>query len=266
MSLGMHCNIMAMNTANNLNAHYSDLSTSTQRLSSGLRINGAADDAAGIAIRELLRADVAVLSQGIRNANDAISMVQTADGALQVVDDLLIRMKELAEQAATGTYNSTQRLMIDSEFQSMATEIDRIGYATDFNGIHLLDGSLRDSHDGSGLNSVGAMKIHFGTANDSAEDYYYVNIDACTISSLGLGGSDNVPLLSDRIENYGQDKRYDSGIIGFAIIPQGTTNLVITLDDCGINDSFEVFTRSGEHLIGTPLYNNDWSRHRKLHI
>ena len=111
---------MAANVANNLNAHYGRLVTSVQRLSSGLRINSSADDAAGLAIRELMRADVAALNQGVRNANDAISMLQVADGALAIIDEKLIRMKELAEQAATGTYNSTQRLIIDSEYQAMA--------------------------------------------------------------------------------------------------------------------------------------------------
>ncbi len=141
MSLVVKNNLMAANTARNLNTHYGRLATSTQRLSSGLRINGAADDAAGLAIRELMRADIAALNQGVRNANDAISMLQVADGALGIIDEKLIRMKELAEQAATGTYNSTQRLMIDSEFQAMASEINRIARATDFNGIKLLDGS-----------------------------------------------------------------------------------------------------------------------------
>lgn len=171
MSLVVSHNLMAANTARNLNTHYGRLATSTQRLSSGLRINGAADDAAGLAIRELMRADVAALHQGVRNANDAISLIQTADGALSIIDEKLIRMKELAEQAATGTYNSTQRLMIDSEFKAMASEIDRIANATDFNGLKLLDGSLNGKHEGSGMNPAGAMKIHFGTANDSAEDY-----------------------------------------------------------------------------------------------
>ncbi len=134
-----------------------------------------------------MRADVSTLNQGIRNANDAISMIQTADGALAVIDEKLIRMKELAEQAATGTYNSTQRLIISSEYQAMAAEIDRIAHATDFNGIKLLDGSLSGTHNGKGLNSTGAMKIHFGTGNASAEDYYYVEIGACTTEALGLG-------------------------------------------------------------------------------
>ena len=112
-SMYINHNGMATNVANTLTSHYSNLSTSTERLSSGMRINSAADDAAGLAISELMRADIAALNQGVRNANDAISLIQTADGALGVIDEKLIRMKELAEQASTGTYDSTQRLMID---------------------------------------------------------------------------------------------------------------------------------------------------------
>ncbi len=190
MSLVINHNLMALNATRNLNASYSRLSDSTRRLSSGLRIGTAADDAAGLAIRELMRADISTMNQGIRNANDAISMIQTADGALQIIDEKLIRMKELAEQAATGTYNSDQRLMIESEYQAMASEITRIANATDFNGIHLLNGTLSgDVHNGSGLNSTGRLKVHFGTGNDSAEDYYYIQIGISTASALGIGNS-----------------------------------------------------------------------------
>jgi len=115
-------------------------------------------------------------------------MIQTADGALGVIDEKLIRMKELAEQAATGTYNSDQRLIIDSEYQAMASEITRIANASDFNGIYLLNGNLSGStFNGDGLVSTGKLKVHFGTANDSAEDYYYVRIDTATSSALGVG-------------------------------------------------------------------------------
>ena len=194
MSLVVNHNMMAMNVSRNLNAHYGNLSTSTQRLSSGLRINSAADDAAGLAVSELQRADIATLQQGSRNANDAISLIQVADGSLGIIDEKIIRMKELAEQAATGTYDSTQRLMIESEYQQMASEITRIANSTDFNGIKLLDGTLSaldradgKIHDGSGMTSIGALKVHFGTSNDSAEDYYYVVIGDSTASALGIG-------------------------------------------------------------------------------
>ena len=188
MSLVINHNLMAMNSARNLNSSYGKLSDSTRKLSSGLRVDTAADDAAGLAIRELMRSDIAALNQGVRNANDGISLIQTADGALGVIDEKLVRMKELAEQAATGTYDSTQRLMFDSEYQQMASEITRIANATDFNGIKLLDGNLSsDTHNGSGLTSTGKLKIHFGTANDSAEDYYYIQIGTATASALGVG-------------------------------------------------------------------------------
>ena len=180
---------MAVNAQRNLNKSYGELSTSVRRLSSGLRVGTAADDAAGLAIRELMRSDIATTQQGIRNANDAISMIQTADGALGVIDEKLIRMKELAEQAATGTYNSTQRMIIDSEYQAMASEITRIATATEFNGIKLLDGSLSGKHDGKKINSDGAVRIHFGTANSSAEDYYDIAIGGSTASALGLGNT-----------------------------------------------------------------------------
>ena len=188
MALTINNNLMAATAARNLNNAYSKLSTSTQRLSSGLRINSSADDAAGLAVRELMRADIASLNQGVRNANDAISLIQTADGALQVIDEKLIRMKELAEQAATGTYTSDQRLIIDSEYQAMASEITRIASATDFNGIYLLNGNLSSTtHNGAGLSSTGKLKVHFGAGNLSAEDYYYIEIGCSTASAFGLG-------------------------------------------------------------------------------
>ena len=190
MSMVINTNTMANNAANNLSSSYSNLSTSVRRLSSGLRVGTAADDAAGLASRELMRADIAALRQGVRNANDAVSMIQTADSALQVIDEKLIRMKELAEQASTGTYNSDQRLIIDSEYQAMASEISRIANSTDFNGIYLLNGNLsgqNSAYDGSGLSSTGPLKVHFGTANDSAEDFYYIAIGKSTASALGVG-------------------------------------------------------------------------------
>jgi flagellin len=187
MSLVINHNLMAMNAARSLTSTYGRLSNSVARLASGLRINSAADDAAGLAIREMMRTDIRVLQQGVRNANDAISLIQTADGALSVIDEKLTRMKELAEQAATGTYTEAQRLIMDSEYQAMASEISRIANATDFNGVKLLDGSLS----GTGLSGgVGhQLKIHFGIGNSSAEDYYYIRISSATASALGVGNS-----------------------------------------------------------------------------
>jgi flagellin-like hook-associated protein FlgL len=185
MSLVINNNMMAASTARTLGNTYDRLATSTARLSSGLRINSAADDAAGLAIRELMRSDIATMQQGIRNAADGISMLQTAEGAMAVIDEKLTRMKELAEQAATGTYTTVQREIINSEYQAMAAEIDRIANATEFNGVKLLDGSISAIHQGKGL------KIHFGTGNSEAEDYYFIqlgDIRATSPSGLRIAG------------------------------------------------------------------------------
>ena len=206
MSLVINHNIMAMNATRNLNTAFSALGDSTRRLSSGLRITTAADDAAGLAIRELMRADIASIGQGVRNANDAISLIQTADGALGVIDEKLIRMKELAEQASTGTYNSTQRGIIDSEYQAMASEITRIANATDFNGIYLLNGQLSGTHSGAGLVSTGELKVHFGAGNDSSEDYYHIEIGNSTASALGVGMAAGNSISTQELAQQSLDK------------------------------------------------------------
>ena len=217
-------NQMATNVANTLTGHYSDLQTSTKRLSTGLRVNSAADDAAGLAIRELMRTDITALQQGVRNANDAISLIQTADGALGVIDEKLTRMKELAEQAATGTYDSTQRLMIESEYQAMASEITRIANSTEFNGIHLLNGNLSSSsHDGAGMTSTGKMKIHFGTANDSAEDYYYIQIGTSTASALGVGNQATASSATADARTVSTQEQAQKALVGL-------TNAVVSKD------------------------------------
>ena len=174
MALVINHNLMALTAFNNLTRSYNALSKSVNRLSSGLRINGASDDAAGLAVRELMRSDVTVLNQGVRNANDAISMLQTMDGAASVIDEKLIRMKELAEQAATGTYTSAQRTIMNNEFSQMRTEIDRIAQATDFNGVKMLN------------SATGTVTIHFGTGNDSSEDYYSIHMKDLTSGTNGL--------------------------------------------------------------------------------
>ena len=162
--LAIKNNLMAENASRYLAQSYDALAKSVERLSSGLRINGAADDAAGLAVRELMRADIAVLRQGARNAQDGISMLQTAEGAMQVIDEALVRMKELAEQAATATYSDTQRAIMNAEFQEMANEIDRIAKSTTFNTILLLNDS-----------AASAVNIQVGGGSTANVDYITVN-------------------------------------------------------------------------------------------
>ena len=165
--LAIKSNLMADNAARHLSESYNALAKSTERLSSGLRINSAKDDPAGLAVSELLKADVAQLQQGSRNAQDAVSMLQTAEGAMGVIDQMLIRMKELAEQAATGSYSTSQREIMNSEYSQLALEIDRIAASTSFNDIQLLNGSA-------------TYKIHLGSTDT-------INVVAEKMDSTTLG-------------------------------------------------------------------------------
>ncbi len=260
MSLTINHNLMSSNIVRSLSSEYKNVGNSVRKLSSGLRVGTAADDAAGLAIRELMRADISSLHQGIRNANDAISAVQVADGALQVIDEKLIRMKELAMQASTGSYNSAQRIIINSEYQAMASEIQRIAVSTDFNGIHLLDGSLSGEYDGRRNTSEGALHIHFGTGNDSAEDYYSMQIKPANLVGLGLAEPQietSVPALNSVMPK-NILVELSSGIRTVASIPANSENLVIDLDSLSADDDFQIFTRNGVHLAGTSLVDNVW--------
>jgi flagellin len=167
--LAIKNNIMASNAARQLGRSYDALATSVERLASGLRINSAKDDAAGLAVRELMRADIAVLQQGTRNAQDGISMLQTMEGAMQTIDNMLVRMSQLAEQASTGTYSSAQRVIMDSEFDEMANEIERIAGASEFNSISMLN------------SASGSVSIVFGSSTDT------ISVDTADMTKSGLG-------------------------------------------------------------------------------
>ncbi|MFA5238947.1 MAG: flagellin [Phycisphaerae bacterium] len=170
--LAIKNNIMAGNAARHLGKAYDGLAKSVERLASGLRINSAKDDAAGLAVRELIRADIAVLQQGARNAQDGISMLQTMEGAMAIIDENLIRMKELAEQAATGSYSTAQRTIMQNEFAEMGEEIDRIAGATKFNDISMLD-------------AAGTVAIHVGTTDTISVNKYDMTQEGLSMETAG---------------------------------------------------------------------------------
>jgi flagellin len=142
MGIRINTNVSSLNTQRHLSTNSSNFAKSMEKLSSGLRINRAGDDAAGLAISEGLKADIRALEQASRNAADGISLVQTGEGALDEVSSILLRMKELAEQSLNGTLSDTDRGYLDSEFTALSSEIDRIAGGTEFNGVSLLDGNL----------------------------------------------------------------------------------------------------------------------------
>jgi len=183
--LAIKNNLMADNAARQLGKSYDALAKSVERLSSGLRINSAKDDAAGLAVRELIRADVAALHQGSRNARDAISMLQAAEGALSATDDILVRMRELAEQSATGSYSSTQVTIMQSEFEELAAEISRVANNTDFNDINLLTADAAD-----------AVTIALGIG--IADATKVIKIDRHNVTATGLGVGGQIEIASGR--------------------------------------------------------------------
>ena len=187
--LAIKNNLMAANAARYLGTSYDSLAESVERLSSGLRISGAKDDAAGMAVRELMRADIEVLQQGSRNAQDGISLLQTMEGAVSTIDSLLVRMKQLAEQASTGSYSSAQRTIMDNEFDQMAAEINRIAGATTFNGIKMLDNSAtRSIRFGDGTNDT--IEVIGSKLNSSGLTLYAMNITTAESAATALTSLD----------------------------------------------------------------------------
>ena len=168
----INTNVASLNAQRNLNASQGALNNALQRLSSGLRINSAKDDAAGLAIAEKMHAQTRGMTVAMRNANDGISAAQTAEAGLSAISAHLQRMRELAVQAASGQYDSENRLALDKEFQQLASEITRAMDATNFNGKKLLDGSF------TGINfQIGATT--------SSESQIAVNISSVAAASLG---------------------------------------------------------------------------------
>ena len=178
MGLRVNTNVTSINAQRNLSSVTGRLSTNFRRLSTGLRISSAADDAAGLAISERLRSQVRSLDQAKRNANDGISLVQTAEGALNEVSSILTRLRELSIQASNGTVSNADKDTLDEEFQSLVNEIDRIGSSTEFNDIKLLDGTQ----------PTVTFQVGFGTT--SGVDTLDVTLEAALATSLSLNSLD----------------------------------------------------------------------------
>jgi flagellin len=175
MGLRINTNTASLNAQRNLTQSTEALQRSLERLSSGLRITRASDDAAGLAISERFRAEVRSLQQAQRNAMDGISMLQIAEGALNETSGILIRLRELAIQSANGTLGTGERAALDAEFQALVGEIDRVAAVTEFNGTALLDGTAT------------GVTFQVGV-NDSTNDQITVTGVDATATGIGLTG------------------------------------------------------------------------------
>ena len=181
MPLRINSNLSSINAQRGLSSVTTRLERNFSRLSSGLRIVSAADDAAGLGISERMRAQVRSLTQAQRNANDGISLVQTAEGALNEVSNILIRMRELAIEANNGTTSDADKDTLDQEFQDLISEIDRIAGSTDFNGKDLLNAaSTVDFQVGSGTSANDTISVALSSVMGSD-----LGVDSLDISSAG---------------------------------------------------------------------------------
>ncbi len=191
MGLRINTNVSSLNTQRHLANTSSKFSKSMEKLSSGLRINRAGDDAAGLAISEGLKADIRSLDQAGRNAADGISLVQTGEGALDEVSNILLRMKELAEQSMNGTLSTTDRGYLDSEYTALSSEIDRIAASTEFNGVSLLDSSLDvDIQVGIGTASTDQVNISLGTNMNASGIGISAAVDTVSAATTAMGEID----------------------------------------------------------------------------
>jgi flagellin len=180
MSSMINTNLASMNAQRNLSASQSGLSTSLQRLSSGLRINSAKDDAAGLGIATRMTSQINGNNVAIRNANDGISLAQTADGALSTINDNLQRMRDLAVQSNSATMSTTDKATLDSEFGSLAQEVQRVAGSTTFNGQHIL------AADAGAI----SFQVGAGTTTDDSIAITTNKVNADT-DVVAVAGSDN---------------------------------------------------------------------------
>jgi len=199
MGLRINTNVASLNAQRNLRGTRLQLNKSLEKLSSGQRINRAGDDAAGLAISENLKAQVRGLGQAERNAEDGISLVQIAEGALSEVSNILIRLRELAVQAASDTIGPTERKFLNVEFEQLTSEVDRIANSTEFNRVPLLNGT-------------GAVfDIQIGTRNDPIADRLTFDASSADVNVAALGL--NLASVADKISAQNSLAAIDQSII-----------------------------------------------------
>lgn len=199
MGLRINTNVASLNAQRNLRGTRLSMNKSLEKLSSGQRINRAGDDAAGLAISENLKAQVRGLKQAERNAEDGISLVQIAEGALSEVSNILIRLRELSVQAASDTIGATERKFLNVEFEQLTSEIDRIANSTEFNRVPLLNGT-------------GAVfDIQIGTRNDPISDRLTFDASSADVNVAALGL--NLASVADKISAQNSLSAIDGAII-----------------------------------------------------
>ncbi|KGH03540.1 flagellin domain-containing protein [Comamonas thiooxydans] len=234
MGMTINTNLQSLNAQRNLSSSQSSLATSMQRLSSGLRLNSAKDDAAGLAISERMNAQVRGMNVAVRNANDGISLAQTAEGALGKIGENLQRMRELAVQAANDTNGAADRTSMDKEFKQLAEENDRVIKNTKFNGQELLTGSGGAS--GSFTFQVGANtsddnQIKLTTTNMSTQLTASTAGSTATLGTTASSASTAMTALDNAIDKVNEQRatfgaaqnRFDAVIANLQVAAENTS-------------------------------------------
>jgi flagellin len=282
----INTNTMSLNAQRNLNSSQNALQTSLQRLSSGMRINSAADDAAGLAIADRMTSQIRGLNQAVRNANDGISVAQTAEGALQESSNILQRMRELAVQSANATNSATDRKALDAEVQQLKTELNRISNTTSFNGLNLLDGTYQNQGYQVGAESGASNRISVSIADTrnsavgnngnisenentnagtgSASVARAVATGANTIGAQtinigsNIGQSGNISIAAgDSAAEIAASINSFAGSTGVTATAETSVNVQVTGGGTGDAVSFEIVTTDGSKTVFAAVASGD---------
>lgn len=248
MALVVNTNVASLAAQRNLAVNQAQLGRSVERLSSGLRITRAADDAAGLGVSETLRAQIRSINQANRNAGDGISLTQVADGAAATVGSLLSRMRELATQSASGTLGTTERSYLDQEFVALRSEIDRIATTTEYNGQPLLSGSSNTFEVFIGFKSGSGNSLN--VALDDL-DVAAVGLTGASVSTATAGQSmlaridSAISAVATARANYGSiQSRFEVAIQNLTVTAENFTAAESRIRDADIAQETSVFTKN----------------------
>jgi flagellin len=249
MSLVVNNNIASINAQRNLGVSSSQLEGSVARLSSGLRITRAADDAAGLGISETLRAQIRSINQAVRNSNDGISLLQIADGGAEGIGNILGRLRELAAQSASGILGAGERSFLDQEFVALRSEIDRISAVTEFNGVKLLSGTDNDNLSIQiGFRSSGndTLALALNDLDTGSLNMGTVNVSTSENALSALSNIDNaISAVATARANVGSlQNRLDAAVQNLQVASENITAAESRIRDADIAFETAVFVRN----------------------
>ncbi len=249
MALIVNHNIASITAQRNLGISTSQLQGSVARLSSGLRITKASDDAAGLGVSEVLRAQIRSINQAVRNSNDGISLLQIADGGAENIGNLLSRLRELATQSASGILGSNERSFLDQEFVALRSEIDRISAVTEFNGVKLLSGTDNDSLSlqigfRSSANDTLNLSLNDLTTADLALSTVNVSTSANALSALSNIDSAISAVASARANVGSLQNRIDAAVLNLGVAHENITAAESRIRDADIAFETSLFVRN----------------------